>query len=100
MIGHADPRLIDAYRGEHSTRQEGFAAMSSRRDAILIAFAESLSNALSDLPQAELRRVDAIFEEALPSLARRLQAAAPERWVVGVAGSFVHGGAGRYIARF
>jgi hypothetical protein len=66
---------------------------------LVVAFHDSLSAALGAVrSDAELPRVDAVFETALPLLQEHLAVLEPYGWSAGVSGAFVHGGGGRYLA--
>ena len=66
---------------------------------MVVAFHDSLSAALGAVrSDAELPRVDAIFETALPLLQEHLAVVEQYGWSAGLSGAFVHGGGSRYLA--
>jgi hypothetical protein len=66
----------------------------------VLLFSRVLSASLRAVPQQEVPRIDAVFEVAVPALHYGFQGLVPSYWHVGVTGSFVHGGGGRYLAEF
>jgi hypothetical protein len=92
--------LRDTYERDREAQAIVFERMMPRQHELVLLFSRVLGASLRAVPQRELPRIDALFEVAVPALHYGFQGLVPPYWRVGVTGSFVHGGGGRYLAAF